>query len=272
MMGRLLSAILVLLLILLGIGVYGLISSNGRTEEPEPQTEITETAVPEETSEPTEVTPAEPEIEETAAPVQVEASEFTDTGSLLVVANKKHKLPDGYVPPDLVTPNITQTQACTMRAPAAEAIAEMAQAAAAEGITLKISSAYRGEDYQRQLYNGYTASYGSETADTISSRPGYSDHQTGLAADFVEQDGSMNGINFNQKFEETASGNWLRDHAHEYGFIMRYPKGKQDITGYAYEPWHFRYIGVDYATAIYNVDPFYSFEEYFGVEGGDYAD
>ena len=148
----------------------------------------------------------------------------------------------------------------------------MSPAAAEDGVYLKISSAYRGEDYQRTLYNGYSASYGSETADTISSRPGYSDHQTGLAADFVEGDGSLNGINFNPSFEETASGNWLREHAHEYGFIMRYPKDKQEITGYAYEPWHFRYIGVDYATAIYEKDVFYTFEEFFGVEGGDYAD
>ena len=192
--------------------------------------------------------------------------------SLLIVANKKHKLPDGYVPADLVTPDIAQTAACTMRAPAAEAIAEMARAAAEDGVYLKISSAYRGEEYQRTLYNGYSASYGTETADTISSRPGYSDHQTGLAADFVEGDGSLNGINFNQSFEDTASGQWLRVHAHEYGFIMRYAKGKQDITGYAYEPWHFRYIGVDYATAIYETDEFYTFEEYFGVEGGDYAE
>ena len=267
-MKRLLSFVLVLLLVLLGISIFGLVTGKHETEEPVPEPVI-ETAAPEESAEPAELTPpAEEEPEEPA----VDASEFTDTNSLLVVANKKHKLPDGYVPADLVEPNITATQYCTMRAPAAEAIATMAQAAAADGVTLKISSAYRGEDYQRSLYNNYSASYGSETADTISSRPGYSDHQTGLAADFVEQDGSMNGINFNQNFENTDSGIWLREHAHEYGFIMRYPKGKQDITGYAYEPWHFRYIGTEYATEIYNVDEFYTFEEYFGVEGGDYAD
>ncbi len=265
-MKRLLSVILGILLVLLGIGLFGLLKrgNHSETAEPEPTAEITESDA---SAEPTE----EPVIEETPKPT-IDPSVFTDTDSLLVVANKKHRLPEGYVPADLVTPEITQVQACTMRAPAAEAIKAMAEAAAAEGVTLKISSAYRGEDYQRQLYNGYVNSYGTETADTISSRPGYSDHQTGLAADFVEQDGSMNGINFNQKFEECPSGVWLRDHAHEYGFIMRYPKGKQDITGYAYEPWHFRYIGVEDATAIYETDVFCSFEEYFDVEGGDYAD
>ena len=266
MLNRLLTVVLVLLLALVGIGLYGIMSGNGSAKEEEM---IQETAMPTAEAEPA---PAEtPESTEEPEPT-MDPSVFTDTSSLLVVANKKHKLPDGYVPSDLVTPDIAQTQACTMRAPAAEAIHEMAAAAEAEGVYLKISSAYRGEDYQRQLYNNYSASYGTETADTISSRPGYSDHQTGLAADFVEQDGSMNGINFNQSFEDTASGQWLREHAHEYGFIMRYPKGKQEITGYAYEPWHYRYIGVEYATAIYETDVFESFEEYFGVEGGDYAE
>ena len=266
-MKRLLPVILILLLILLGIGLFGMLKGKNQPAAESSQPTAEPTSEPVSSVEPTE----EPVIEETPEPT-MDPSVFTDTNSLLVVANKKHRLPEGYVPADLVSPEIAQVQACTMRAPAAEAIKAMAEAAAADGVTLKISSAYRGEDYQRQLYNGYSASYGTETADTISSRPGYSDHQTGLAADFVEQDGSMNGINFNQNFENTDSGIWLRDHAHEYGFIMRYPKGKQDITGYAYEPWHFRYIGVDYATAIYDTDVFYTVEEYFGVEGGDYAD
>ena len=260
-----LSALLVVLVALLAVSSYLTFFSrpkaeDSQTTEPEPETEV-----PEISAEPEPTVTPEPEP-------TIDPAVFTDTGSLLVVANKKHKLPDGYVPADLVSPSIAQTAACTMREPAAQAIAEMAQAAAADGVTLMISSAYRGEDYQRQLYNGYVASYGAETADTISSRPGYSDHQTGLAADFVEGDGSLNGINFNQKFEDTESGKWLRTHAHEYGFIMRYPKGKQEITGYAYEPWHFRYIGIEDATAVYNVDEFESFEEFFGVEGGDYAE
>ena len=268
-MNRLLTIVLILLLVLIGAGVYGMVTSPSQSGS-EPAASASpeaETMTAEQSTEPT----PEPTVEPTPEPT-VDPAVFTDTDSLLVVANKKHKLPDGYVPPDLVTPEIAMTQACTIRAVAAEAMKQMAEAAAADGVTLMISSAYRGEDYQRQLYNNYSASYGSETADTISSRPGYSDHQTGLAADFVEGDGSLNGINFNASFENTASGNWLRDHAHEYGFIMRYPKDKQDITGYAYEPWHFRYIGVDYATAISETDVYETFEEFFGVEGGDYAD
>lgn len=264
-MQKLLITIIVLLSLILGIGIYGLVTTRDETTVNTPkETAITEvTEIPSEI--PTEIPTATPEP-------TIDPSVFTDTESVLILANKKHKLPDGYVPSDLVTPNITMTQASTMKQIAADAISEMAAAATEDGVTLKISSAYRSEDYQSSLYYGYVSSYGTETADTISSRPGYSDHQTGLAADFVEGDGSMNGINFNQSFEDTDSGNWLREHAHEYGFIMRYPKGKQDITGYAYEPWHFRYVGVEYATKIWEVDEFESFEEYFEVEGGDYAD
>lgn len=200
----------------------------------------------------------------------LDPSLFTDTDSILIIANKKHKLPDGYVPSDLVTPDIPSTLECTMKKEAAEALKEMAQAAKGDGVTLTISSAYRSEEYQASLYNYYAGLYGSERADTISARPGYSEHQTGLAADFVEGDGSMDGINFNESFENTDSALWLKEHAQEYGFILRYPKGKEDITGFSYEPWHFRYVGVEYAEKIKNAGTSITMEEYFHIEGGDY--
>lgn len=210
----------------------------------------------------------EPTVEPTPTPEPtIDPAVFTDINSLLVVANKAHKLPEGYEPSDLVDANAyggRGTIAPYMRQEAAEALGQMTSAAQEDGVYLMFSSAYRSESYQSQLYYGYVNSYGVERADRISARPGYSDHQTGLALDFIE-----NGpADLRTEFEDTASGKWLKDHAHEYGFIMRYPKDKETITGYNYEPWHFRYIGVDYATAIYNVDPFYSFEEYFDVEGG----
>lgn len=209
---------------------------------------------------------------EASYPVSVDPSLFTDPDSLLLLANKKHRLPEGYEPSDLTAVTITTVNSgVMMRKEAEEALEKMAAAAAADGVTLKISSAYRSEAYQRSLYEGYQAQYGTERADRISSRPGYSDHQTGLAADFVQGDGSMDGWNFVEAFEETEEGIWLAAHAHEYGFILRYPKGKEEITGYTYEPWHFRYIGVEYATAMYELDPNLTFEEYFGQEGGDYA-
>lgn len=193
--------------------------------------------------------------------------DFNDTSSLLIVANKKHRLPVGYVPDNLVIPDVPMNYTMYLKQEAASAMERMFAAAARAGITLRLGSAYRSEALQNQLYYGYVAQYGQAEADTISSRPGYSDHQTGLAADISDHDGATY---LTQAMENTPEGRWLRDHAHEYGFIMRYPKGKAAITGYSYEPWHFRYVGVDYATAIYNTDVWYSFEEYFGVEGGDY--
>lgn len=193
---------------------------------------------------------------------------FSDTDSLLLLANKKHPLPEGYEPYDLMEPEVPMVYgSAPLRAEAAYAIERMFAAAAEDGVTLILGSGYRSQEYQDQLYSGYSAQYGWEVADTISSRPGYSDHQTGLAADISDHDGATY---LTQEMEDTPEGQWLREHAHEYGFIMRYPKGKEEITGYAYEPWHFRYIGNDYAAAIYEIDEFYSFEEYFGVDGGDY--
>lgn len=299
MRGMFSKLILAVLLVLLVIGLFGrqLIASRQETEEPvpaettpspePPESEPAETvSAPEESPEAAESIPAEPEQTPEATeqvivqpqetqpaetwtpePAAAEDPVFTDVNSLLIVANKTHRLPQGYEPADLINVNEIGghgTIAPYMRAEAAYAVAEMTKAAAAEGITLTFSSAYRSESYQKQLYDGYVAQYGVERADRISSRPGYSDHQTGLALDFVEG----GGVDFTQEFENTASAVWLRDNAHNYGFIMRYPKDKAEITGYAYEPWHFRYVGVETATAIYNVDPFYSFEEYFGVEGG----
>lgn len=197
---------------------------------------------------------------------------FTDTESLLLLANKKHKLPDGYVPSDLVTIPAEYdyyNYGCQLKEEAANALVAMLQAANAEGLYPKATTTYRDESFQATLYNNYAGTYGTESADTFSSRPGYSDHQTGLAADISCE---ANGWELSEDFENTAEGQWLAQHAHEYGFIMRYPKDKQDITGYTYEPWHFRYIGVEYATALYETDPNESFEEFFEVEGGDYAD
>ncbi|MBR3357866.1 MAG: M15 family metallopeptidase [Solobacterium sp.] len=257
---------LVLLAILLAVGGLTLYKINKPTEgenTSDPSTESTPD--PENTAEPAPEQTSTPEPYGEADPV------FTDVNSYLVVANKKHRLPEGYEPADLVNPNVeTRNGDWQMRQEAAAAMENMFAAAAQDGVSLVLGSGYRSEELQAYLYNGYVADRGQEYADTISSRPGYSDHQTGLAADFCGNSDPSTDLSFS--FENTVEGEWLRDHAHEYGFIMRYPKDKQDITGYAYEPWHFRYIGVDYATKIYNRDVFCSFEEYFGIEGGDYAD
>ena len=234
-------------------------SENQETSDSEIEENIDSSA--EESAESTSETEYDPEQD----------SRFFDTDSYLICANKKHPLPDGYEPSDLAWPEVDVVSArFTLRWDAAVALEEMFAAAAEDGVTLLLQSGYRSAEYQSQLWNYYAGLYGADDADTISSRPGYSDHQTGLAADIGSA--SNPSADLTQSFIDTAEGQWLYKHAYEYGFIMRYPVGKQDITGYAYEPWHYRYIGVEEATAIYTTDPDLSFEEYYGISGGDYAD
>lgn len=230
----------------------------------------------EQTEEPEQIEEPEPEkTSESYTPsvsrIDGESSEFYNTDSLLVVANKKHRLPEGYEPADLAYPWVDFTGGKqTMRWEAAEAIEKMFEAADNDGVHLLLQSGYRSAAYQNELYSYYEGQYGTARADAISSRPGYSDHQTGLAADIGSS--TRSDLDLTQDFIDTVEGQWLYNHAHEYGFIMRYPVGKQDITGYAYEPWHYRYIGVSEAKALKSADPDMSFEEYYNVAGGDYAD
>ncbi|MDG3044442.1 M15 family metallopeptidase [Bacillus sp. B6(2022)] len=101
-------------------------------------------------------------------------------------------------------------------------------------------STFRSYDRQRVLYNNYVASHGKKQADRFSARPGYSEHQTGLAFDI----GGVNSKHWAEdSFANTKEAKWLAKHAHEFGFIIRYPKGKEKVTGYQYEPWHLRYLG-----------------------------
>ncbi len=158
-----------------------------------------------------------------------------------------------YEPADLIDlGSYSSGSATKMQKTAGEAFIRMADAAARDGLTLKNISGYRSYNRQNQLYNNYAARDGYAEADTYSSRPGYSEHQTGLATD-------INSVS--QTFENTAEFAWLQKHAAEYGFIMRYPNGLEDITGFMYEPWHYRYVGVDAAQQI--VAEGLTFEEYY---------
>lgn len=134
------------------------------------------------------------------------------------------------------------------------ALMDLQVGAGIAGYSIQMISGYRSYDYQAQLYQSYVDRDGKEKADTYSARPGYSEHQTGLAFDVGELD---------YAFGETAEGKWLYEHAHEYGFIIRYQKGKEQITGYTYEPWHIRYVGVKVATEIYKKG--ITLEEYLNV-------
>ena len=122
----------------------------------------------------------------------------------------------------------------------------MWQKAKSENLNLIVNSSYRDYESQENVWNNYEARNGEEYADSIAARPGYSEHQTGLALDIITYGANKN------TFEDTDEFKWLQKNAHKYGFILRYPKDKEDITGYEYESWHYRYVGVEAATEIHN--------------------
>lgn len=173
-----------------------------------------------------------------------------NTESYLDLVNKTHPLPADYVPPDLtevtaVAPGVTCTQ---LRKPAAEAFAQLTDAAAANGYTLVLRSGYRSYETQKKLFAGYVKRDGQNAAEQYSAPPGCSEHQMGLAVDVTSP--SVN-YKLDHNFGSTAEGSWLAENAHRFGFIIRYLEGKQDITGYIYEPWHIRYVGKKPAAEIY---------------------
>ncbi len=174
---------------------------------------------------------------------------------LLVLVNKYNQLPAQFNQYNLVNMNKKYTlndgKQYLLAGVAYEKYLDMWDAAKKEGLSMMVVSAYRTEDYQRNLYNNKVRTSGKAYADSYSARVGHSEHQTGLAIDIGSTMTS---------FEYTAEFRWLQNHAHEYGYIMRYPKGKEWITGYAYEPWHYRFVGIDAAKVIYEEG--ITFEEY----------
>ncbi len=183
--------------------------------------------------------------------------------SVTVVVNKQRPLPLDYRAVDLYAPPVKLRQSASTENMQVRQVMEadlvaMFEAANEAGLQLAIGSAYRSAATQKTLYNGYVASSGQVYADLTSARPGFSEHQTGLSIDFVRFDGSC----FIEKcFADTAEGTWLANNAHRFGFVLRYPLNKTDITGYDFEPWHFRYLGVEPATAIYEQN--ITVEEFF---------
>ncbi|MED4581188.1 D-alanyl-D-alanine carboxypeptidase family protein [Brevibacillus choshinensis] len=185
--------------------------------------------------------------------------------SMTVLVNKQRQLPDNYQPTDLVFPNVpyllpAKSEKRQMRKEAAEALEQLFAAAKADGVSLAGVSAYRSHAYQKALFNRYVQKDGLEKARTYSAVPGTSEHETGLAIDVSGADGKCAATSC---FAGTKEAVWLAQHAQEYGFIIRYPEGKDDITGYMYEPWHLRYVGNEVAQAIGEKQ--LTLEEYFGV-------
>ena len=170
----------------------------------------------------------------------MEVPDLTSLDSINLIVNKQRPLGEDYEPADLVKPDVPLAKSSvTMRQEAAEAMKIMFDAAKEDGISLMIGSGYRSYDYQKTLYNNYVARDGEEEANRYSAKPGQSEHQTGLALDVSCPAVSLN---LSQAFSETAEGRWLARHAPLYGFIIRYPKGKEHLTKIPAEPWHIRYV------------------------------
>ena len=169
-----------------------------------------------------------------------------DTHTYDFIVNKNNKLNSNYVPEDLEP--IILNYSCKdkyLRKEAKIAFENMAKSAKIDGYNIIAVSTYRSYEYQVKLYNNYVIDKGKYYADMASARAGHSEHQTGLAVDVADL--SLDYDNF----EETKEFTWMINNAHKYGFILRYPKASFHITGFKYEPWHYRYVGIDIATYIY---------------------
>lgn len=154
-----------------------------------------------------------------------------------------------------------------LRAEAAKAADSMIDAAATDGVTLLVSSAYRSYAVQQQTYQYWVSVNGQQVADQLSARPGYSEHQTGLAIDFS----SPEGCRLEECYRDTQAGKWLAKNAVRYGYILRFPEGQQSVTGYLFEPWHYRYVGTQIAQE-YAASGAKTFEEFIGTGAApDYA-
>ncbi len=174
----------------------------------------------------------------------------------LILVNKENGLPSDYVPDDLELLSLKYANENKyLRKEAKYYYEKLSNDALLLGYKIIVVSAYRDYNYQYELHNEYVKNKGIEYALLCSARPGYSEHQTGLAIDVM---GSNNDYDL---FEDSIEFEWMRDNAHKFGFILRYPKGKEHITGYSYEPWHYRYVGIEVATKIYELN--ITYEEYY---------
>jgi zinc D-Ala-D-Ala carboxypeptidase len=173
----------------------------------------------------------------------------TTNVTTLQLVDKQHALGADYVPPDLVpvpAAYIAPGYGATLNATALAALEHWLDAASAAGYDVRVVSGYRSYADQQYTYNYWVQQLGQEEADRVSARPGYSEHQLGTTADLGS---AAFGWDLREDFGNTPDGQWLAAHSVEYGFALSYPQGKESITGYAYEPWHFRYLGIEAASA-----------------------
>lgn len=198
------------------------------------------------TTAPSQTTKADKKSDKKGDPLSKQAGITVIDG--IKIVNKSHPLPADY------NPGLTEETVAAYK--------KLQAAMQAEGLSCFIVSGFRSYSTQVSIYNNFVAMYGQAEADRISARPGFSEHQLGEVFD-------VNSLE--QSFGQTPEGIWIHDHCWEYGFIVRYPLGKEKITGYSYEPWHLRYVGPELAAKLYNGGDWITLEEHFGITSS-YAD
>ena len=236
--------------LLIGLG-YGLVLHSSHSAAPAP------------------VSKATPKTSTPAPKFDRYAHSLTDPASPWVIVNKQHPLSPISFVPELVDPPVAtkpgrSKSSLKVSSQMAPALVQLFKAAEQEGLHLMLSSTYRSYQYQVGVYNRIVAQQGQASADEQSAKPGYSEHQTGLAADIAPLSGHCD---LSQCFGTTPEGQWVAAHAYEYGFIVRYPDAKHDITGYEYEPWHIRYVGTELSKEMH-LQGITTLEEFFSVTGG----
>ncbi|MEI6228682.1 MAG: M15 family metallopeptidase [Candidatus Saccharibacteria bacterium] len=189
-----------------------------------------------------------------AQPVRALVEDSNTNSSIWVLVNKTHSLPLGYIPAPIAVPNVaTKTDKSkeeqSVRSDIIGPIKTMFDAAASAGHNLMIDSGYRSAELQAYYFNNLANSVGAEAANQSIAKPGQSEHQLGLTIDISNV--SLECY-LNDCFADTGNGQWLANNSYKFGFIVRYPKGKVAITQYQYEPWHFRYVGIELATALHD--------------------
>jgi D-alanyl-D-alanine carboxypeptidase len=190
---------------------------------------------------------------------------INDPSSIWAVVNKGRSLGANYIPADLIAPNIPLRLPATdpemhVRSIAAPDLQQMYKDAKNQNINLMLSSGYRSYDLQNSVYASFVRAQGQKSTDSSSARPGHSEHQTGLAIDIEP---ANRNCEVELCFENTPEGKWLALNSYKYGFIIRYQKDKENITGYEYEPWHVRYVGKDLAAELHNNNQ--TLEQFFGL-------
>ena len=250
--------LLIIVAVLLGeLAVFTFPREQATTQSPLPQAPESQASLENTNQETSEKAEPEPKQVQEQEPVQEQvqsqdliSKEAVDNG-LMILVNKEYYLDKNYKPGDLEPIEYyTQNRSAEsrfMRAEAAEQFNRMALAGKEAGYEIVMTTAYRSYGFQSVLYNNYVAKYGQSEADKFSAKPGYSEHQTGLAVDVSSP---SVGYALTAAFDETPEWKWLSENAESFGFILRYPEGKTEITGYMYEPWHFRYVGLDAAKVI----------------------